>query len=329
MCVTPNAFLPSQNRPLTPHPETDDSANVDDSPSYTFYNPAAVDPSITAGLSLGWYVSVPDYEGPKASFTAGVQSGHATIDAVRAVRRPRFGIARDARTALWGYSGGALASEWAAELQIQYAPELALAGVALGGLTPNISNVALTVSGTPGAELVVNGILGLISQDPAAEAYVRSQLKTAGPLNATGFFAARTVNTTVDLGLYFDQNIFDYFTSGRAILQAPLVRALLDRDGLMGYHGVPAEPVFAYKAIKDEVSPVADTDKLIARYCEVGANILYQRNTVGGHTAEAYNGGRTALAFVDAVLDGTYAAKYQSEGCTVQNVTVAVDTSPL
>jgi hypothetical protein len=49
---------------------------------------------------------------------------------------------------MWGYSGGALASEWAAELQVQYASEMDFAGAALGGLTPNVTSVMNAVDGT-------------------------------------------------------------------------------------------------------------------------------------------------------------------------------------
>ena len=36
-------------------------------------------------------------------------------------------------------------------------------------------------------------------------------------------------------------------------------------------------PVFVYKAIHDEVSVVQEFDKLVNEYCELGANILYER----------------------------------------------------
>ena len=274
-------------------------------------------------------MNVPDYEGPKASFTAGVQSGHATIDSVRAVLNSGFGLSVDAKYALWGYSGGALASEWAAELQVQYAPELKFAGVALGGLTPNATNVLETINRSPSVELAVNGILGLASQDPAAQQYLVGQLKQTGPYNASTFLAARNSTTTQDAALYNSTNIFDYFNDGEAILQNQYIRELTIRDSIMGYHGVPSMPVFAYKAIKDEISAVADTDTLVDRYCAVGANILYQRNSIGGHAAEATNGALRAYAFLSSVFDGSYASKYKSIGCTIQNVTEGTDTSPL
>jgi hypothetical protein len=94
-----------------------DSVDVDASPSYAFYSdPLGSWSDVSLALGRGWYVNVPDYEGPTASYTAGVQEGHATLDSVRAVLSSGFGVAADARYALWGYSGGSIASEWAAEV---------------------------------------------------------------------------------------------------------------------------------------------------------------------------------------------------------------------
>jgi hypothetical protein len=80
------------------------SVDVDSSPSFSLHGPAAslglVLSDIQTALSLGWYVSVPDFEGPLASFAAGVQEGHAVIDNVRAVLSHDFGIAEDARYAV-------------------------------------------------------------------------------------------------------------------------------------------------------------------------------------------------------------------------------------
>lgn len=123
-----------------------DSADVDASPSNAMYSGVPLD--VNASLAKGWFVNVPDYEGPLASFTAGVMSGHATLDSVRAVLSlsHMLHLPNNTRYAMWGYSGGALASEWAAELQVQYAPEMNFSGVALGGLTPNVTSVLQTIN---------------------------------------------------------------------------------------------------------------------------------------------------------------------------------------
>jgi Secretory lipase len=99
------------------------------------------------------------------------------------------------------------------------------------------------------------------------------------------------------------------------------MKMMYDVDGYMGYHGVPRMPVFVYKAVHDQLSKVADTDALVARFCGVGANILYHRNTAGGHNQELANGRQRAFAWLRSVLDGSYDQVYSAMGCTVVNVT--------
>lgn len=122
---------------------------------------------------------------------------------------------------------------------------------------------------------------------------------------------------------YEFQNIYLYFVNGQAVLTGAEVSAVIENDGAMGLHGVPQMPVYAYKAINDQISVIADTDALIAEYCADGANILYERNTVGTHGQEELYGDAAATAFLDAVLTGTYADSYNTTGCTIRNVTVS------
>lgn len=300
-----------------------DSADVDASPSYYIYKTQSIAPLGTA-LGLGLFVSMPDYEGPLASFTAGVFSGHATIDSIRAILSLDLGLnTTSPRVALWGYSGGALASEWATELQVQYAPELAktIVGAAIGGVTPNVTSVLESVSGYELAGLAPSSILGLTSQYPEVQKYLISQLKTSGPYNKTGFLAARDLSQPQTEVVYSGQDITEYFENGLDTFREPQVQRIINRDGIMGYHGVPQVPMFVYKTIHDEVSKVADTDALVERYCQVGANILYQRNSVGTHAEDSLYSASAAMHWLGAVLTGSYASTYSTEGCTIQNVT--------
>jgi len=50
---------------------------------------------------------------------------------------------------MWGYSGGSVATEFAAELSVQYSPEMEFAGAVLGGVVPNITGVLDRVNGSP------------------------------------------------------------------------------------------------------------------------------------------------------------------------------------
>ncbi|AEO66594.1 uncharacterized protein THITE_2047488 [Thermothielavioides terrestris NRRL 8126] len=297
-----------------------DTCDVDASPSFGlhFGEPYG---EIGDALALGWFVAVPDYEGPLASYAAGVQAGHATLDGVRAVLEVagRFGLRMDqAKVALWGYSGGALASEWAAELSVQYAPKLAIAGVAVGGLTPNVTSVTAYLNGRAGAGLIPQGLLGIATQHPDAYGWIVSRLK---PALKGAFLSVRGMTAAQSIEAFQYQNIYGYFVGGYRDLHTRVMELMYDVDGYMGYHGVPRMPMFIYNAIHDELSDIRDVDELVDRFCGVGANILYQRNTVGSHTQELVNGRGRAFAWLRSVLDGSYDQIYSSMGCTVQNVT--------
>jgi hypothetical protein len=314
--VPASAYIFNSNDQLLSYQIPYDSADVDASPSYALYGAAL--PDIGHALGRGWFVNVPDYEGPLASFTAGVMSGHATLDSIRAVLNSGFGLVNGSRAAMWGYSGGALASEWAAELQVQYAPDLHFAGAALGGLTPNVTTVLTAVSGSIEAGLIPAGMLGLASQYPELEQFLLDRLNPTGEYNASTFFLARNQSLVESIVAFNGDDITAYFRDGLDVLQEPIPQRIINREGVMGYHGVPQMPLFAYKAIGDEVSPVNDTDILVDRYCAVGATIRYDRNTVGSHTTEATNGNARAWEFLESVLGG----EYNVTGCSVSNVTV-------
>ncbi|ROW01295.1 hypothetical protein VMCG_05920 [Cytospora schulzeri] len=309
-----------------------DSAYINASPSYSLYGGVYQD--IKVALGKGYFVTVPDYEGPLASFTAGHMSGYATLDAIRATLNAAdlYGMSSDPLYAMWGYSGGALATEWAAELQLDYASELSFAGAAMGGLTPNVTSVLLSINEKVSAGLAPPAIIGLTSQWPESQDYVFSKLvKTkTGTYTAANFLAAENMTVSEAESTYTFQDITQYFVDGLDDITGDEVMTAINGDGIMGLSGgVPQMPVYAYKAVKDEISQVEDTDALVDKYCGMGANILYQRNRIGGHSAEATNGDPAATAWLDAVLTGTYAKSYNTTGCTIQTVVQGTDASPL
>ncbi|CAK7203114.1 hypothetical protein SEUCBS139899_005843 [Sporothrix eucalyptigena] len=323
-------FIPqnaSTNGSLLSYQIPYDSVWVDASPSYALYG--GVDSDIGIALGKGYFVNVPDFEGPLASFTAGVLSGHATLDSVRAVLNgaSRFGLPANTSYAMWGYSGGALASEWAAELQVQYAPELNFSGAALGGLTPNVTSVLFTIYDGVEAGLAPPAILGITNQFPEVYDYVISKLKTNGTYNATSFLATQNYTLDDNISNFALKNMSEYFVDGFADILSPLAQKVINSDGQMGYHGVPQMPLFVYKAIADEVSPINDTDALVERFCNVGVNINYQRNSIGGHAAEGTNGNAAATAWLDSIFAGTFASTANATGCTIENVAINVTSS--
>ncbi|KAJ5625316.1 hypothetical protein N7510_001625 [Penicillium lagena] len=273
---------------------------------------------IGAALNLGWWVFTTDYEGLEAEFTAGLQSGHAVLDSVRAVLNegPQVGLSENPVYALWGYSGGSLASTWAAELQPAYAPELNFAGVAVGGLTPNISSVLQTINNGSDAGLAFSGIAGQAKAYPNLTEWLDVNLV---PSKSAFFYEVASDCLSAASSAASGQDLYTYFKDGEASFYQDVPQSIFKWSGQMGVHGTPTAPMFFYKAVGDEISPVADTDALVKKYCAEGATIEYHRDLVGDHESEAISGSASALEWLAERLDG----QEVSSGCSTEDVVLS------
>ncbi len=138
-----------------------DSLNQSDEPSYgvsggkRLLSRLVVDVELAvygAFLAEGYTVIVPDTEGQRADFAAGPEYGMNTLDSIRAAFNSST-IDSDAKVAMLGYSGGAIATEWAAELAPTYAPDALdvnerLIGAAMGGVLVHPAHNLHYVEGT-------------------------------------------------------------------------------------------------------------------------------------------------------------------------------------
>jgi hypothetical protein len=122
-----------------------DSLSAEDDPSYAISGgvtmggeiPQAESVLISPALLAGETVVVPDTEGEEADFSAGPVYGYNTLDSLRAaLSSPATGLAAGTKIGLAGYSGGAIATEWAAQESPTYAPEINsdIVGAAMGGV---------------------------------------------------------------------------------------------------------------------------------------------------------------------------------------------------
>lgn len=111
-------------------------------------------------LAQGYAVIVPDTEGPDADFAAGPQYGVLTLDSIRAASQaPGTGLNAETRVGMLGYSGGAIATGWAATLAPIYAPDVndRLVGAAEGGILVAPAHNLNYISGTP----IWGGVIGM------------------------------------------------------------------------------------------------------------------------------------------------------------------------
>jgi len=136
-----------------------DSLNRNDEPSYAIAGGltfGGIVPNVELAvfglfLAQGYTVVVPDTEGQRADFAAGPEYGMNTLDSIRAAfNSPTVGLPGEAKIALLGYSGGAIASEWAAELAATYAPDVnaRMIGAAIGGVLVHPAHNLRYVEGT-------------------------------------------------------------------------------------------------------------------------------------------------------------------------------------
>jgi hypothetical protein len=121
-----------------------DSLDPDDEPSWAIAGgltlggviPNIESVLIVPALIAGQTVVIADTEGQEADFAAGPEYGMNTLDSLRAaLSSPATGLSGAQKIGLIGYSGGAIATEWAVELGPSYAPEVnsRIVGAAFGG----------------------------------------------------------------------------------------------------------------------------------------------------------------------------------------------------
>ncbi|MFJ6483769.1 MULTISPECIES: lipase family protein [unclassified Streptomyces] len=122
-----------------------DSLNPEDGPSRAIAGDVTLGgliPNVEAVflaplLTRGYDVVIPDTEGQQAHFAAGPEYGTNTLDSIRAATKSaQTGLNSATSFGLMGYSGGSIATNWAAALAPSYAPDVQrkLVGYAEGGL---------------------------------------------------------------------------------------------------------------------------------------------------------------------------------------------------
>ncbi|MER5863434.1 lipase family protein [Kitasatospora sp. NPDC002040] len=109
-------------------------------------------------LAQGYNLVIPDTEGQSADFAAGPEYATNTLDSIRAATRSAAtGMNPGTSFGLMGYSGGAIATNWAAALAPSYAPEVnsKLVGFTEGGLLVDPAHNLKYVDGS----LVWSGVI--------------------------------------------------------------------------------------------------------------------------------------------------------------------------
>ncbi|KAI8086684.1 extracellular lipase [Halteromyces radiatus] len=306
----------------------EDSPYINCAPSYTLQKNASqsIIPNVQVLMmdtlfDHGYYVSTPDYEGPKSMFTVGAMAGHGVLDSIRALLASgsQTQLHPDAAVQLWGYSGGALATGWAAQLQPSYASELKIIGAAMGGTPVNVNATINAVNGGPFAGLIPSGILGMMHQYDDLTAYIDQILL---PDKKKEFLDSQNKCLNDLTTEYAFKNINSYFN--RSDYMADPIATKVIIDNLMGKVGAPKIPLFMYHAVHDEIVPMQPAFDMYNSWCSSGnaASIQFVKDEISEHVTLAITGAANAMNF----LIDQFNNKTASAGCTYRTTaTSALD----
>jgi pimeloyl-ACP methyl ester carboxylesterase len=262
-------------------------------------------------LLLGYMVVSPDYEGPDSAFPVGRLEGKGVLDGMRAVNNFALELGLETANPMivgTGYSGGAVATGWAAAMHPNYAPELNVVGWSMGGTPANLSGVVNQIDGTIFAGFLPSAIVGLSAPstygatlDPLIDSVVTEKGKAALA------FSSRQC-AVLSLLRFAGQDLqdFDIQSLGKELLHHPIVAEVLE-DCIIGVDSAetPTVPTFVYHAIKDEIIPYTNASSMVDRWCDAGADVKFTTYAAGGHATTLVLALPAIFEFVDKAFAGT------------------------
>jgi alpha-beta hydrolase superfamily lysophospholipase len=235
---------------------------------------------IAAALAEGWAVSIPDHEGRTGMWGAPYEPGYFILDGVRAaLSAERLGLSPSAPVGLWGYSGGGLATAWAAELCADYAPELDIVGAVLGSPVGDLGHTFRRLNGTFLSGLPAMVIAALAHIYPDLDRVIQEHANDEGRALLQRLEGMTTVGAVLrmakkDVGVYLDRPLEE-------ILTMPEVQHVFDSIKLGAT--VPTPPVLIVQAVHDYLIDVEDIDELANTYSTGGADVTYHRDAFNEH----------------------------------------------
>jgi hypothetical protein len=296
-------------RPAVSVEQPEDSTGTQCAPSYVMAGSkgAGEDIDLKTMLKDGYAVQNPDYEGPKSAWLAGPQAGHAVLDAIRATDQfAAGGLNGSTPWALDGYSGGANATGWAAQLQPTYAPDVHLVAVAMGGTPADPKAVAKYIDGTAFAGFEPAAIYGISQDYPGAAAAVK-ELENAKGAAAFAEVAGECLPTI--LTQFLGAKLANYSTVADPI-DSPIIQPYL-LDNTIGQGPPTSAPIYDYHANGDEIVPVGQDNTLVSNWCADGATIDEVRDAGGEHAIEW----TSRLSSVETFIADMFAGDKPTDTC--------------
>ncbi|WP_280269862.1 lipase family protein [Nocardia wallacei] len=301
-------------RPLLSYQVPEDSLGTRCAPSFALrgardwgvVNTVLDVPFLMEALRRGWAVVVADYEGPQSRFFDGVTAGRAVLDGIRAARSfPPAGVG-DGPVGAWGYSGGAFATLWAAQLRAEYAPDVWFSGISSGGVPADIPAIAQRVDGGVQAGLAILILIALARNNP--DSGLLELLNERG----RALLADNATACGSDLVPKYAGARVDDFSTVPNLLAHPVFRATAAPHELGA--AVPDVPLYLYHGVTDDVIPVAGFSALVDSYCAQGADLTAIHSPFPSHNGAAIGEAFGGMNF----LSDRFAGIPPVPGCVVR-----------
>ena len=290
--IVPDDLTPERPCPLLSYQCAIDAVSSRCFPSYALRRRAKALGSIgqleifviAAAVAEGWAVSVPDHEGVRGLWGAPYEPGYRVLDGIRAaLSSERLGLSAGASPSapigLWGYSGGGLASAWAAEMCADYAPELDIVGAVLGSPVGDLGNTFRRLNGSLLSGLPALVVAALAHIYPDLDRVIKEHTNEEGRALLDSLETMTTVEAVLRMA---GKNMGDYLDEPlENILSTPEVTYVFDNIKL-GV-AVPAPPVLIVQAVHDYLIDVNDIDVLADAYSAGGARVTYHRDAFNEH----------------------------------------------
>ena len=307
-----------------------DSLNPADEPSVQIAGDVTLGGFVTDAESVviaplllqGYTVIVPDTEGQTADFSSSPEYGTSTLNSIRAATNsPLTGLTKTTPIGLFGYSGGAIATGWAAQMAPAYAPDVnrQLVGAAEGGVLVDPAHNLTYVNGSSiWAGIIPMAIIGIargfhIDITPYLSSYGRqlyNSLQNASITNVLGQYP----------GLTFAQLAKPQYANPASIPVLVKVENELNAGSL----GSPTIPMFIGQGANgilegtpgnkpgigpgDGVMVAGDVRTLARDFCASGTAVDYTQYNALSHVTTFPVWAPAALAWLDGRFAGSQAA---------------------
>ncbi|WP_415032885.1 lipase family protein [Gordonia sp. (in: high G+C Gram-positive bacteria)] len=259
-------------RPVVVRNQPINSLGLNAAPSRRIARGTYIDapPLLPLLLRRGYAVLIPDHEGPRMAYSAGIMAAHAVLDSVRGMRHLAPELVESAMV-MDGYSGGAIATAWAAQEQASYAPELRFRGAVCGGTPTDFGLLQHSMNTGLGSGLLAAATIGQAREYPElAELfgdfalYMAIRMKDLPQIRLAASGLARLdMNALAAVPDAFDSPI------ARGIIEANKPGATAPTMPVLLYHGSHS------KLLGDQFIPEEGVVELAHRWRHLGADVEF------------------------------------------------------